>query len=60
MVIEPDNRARRFAAESALIMGKDSSHMPGAGAAGGLGYGPSLSADKPDRLRTEHQNQNFR
>ena len=38
MVIELDNRARKFAAESALIMGKDSSHMPGAGAAGGLGY----------------------
>lgn len=38
MVIELDNRARKFAAESALIMEKDSSHMPGAGAAGGLGY----------------------
>ena len=38
MVIELDNRAMTFARESALLMGKDTSHEPGAGAAGGLGY----------------------
>ena len=38
MVAELDERAKKFACESALIMGKDTSHEPGAGAAGGLGY----------------------
>ncbi len=38
MVIELDERARRFAEESALRFGYDRQDMPGAGAAGGLGY----------------------
>lgn len=38
MVEDIDLRARRFADESARIMGRDCSCMPGAGAAGGLGY----------------------
>lgn len=38
MVIELDKRAREFAEKSAVIMGKDTSNFPGAGAAGGLGY----------------------
>lgn len=38
MVIELDRRAREFAGKSAVIMGKDTSNQPGAGAAGGLGY----------------------
>lgn len=38
MVIELDERARRFAEESALRFGYDRQNVPGAGAAGGLGY----------------------
>ena len=38
MVIELDERARQFAEKSALIFGYDRQEMPGAGAAGGLGY----------------------
>ena len=38
MVIALDERAKRFAGESALIFGYDRQDMPGAGAAGGLGY----------------------
>lgn len=38
MVDELDRRAERFARLSAQAMGNDCSHMPGAGAAGGLGY----------------------
>lgn len=38
MVIELDERARRFAKESALCFGYDQQNVPGAGAAGGLGY----------------------
>lgn len=38
MVNQLDERAKRFAQESARQMGKDLSQHPGAGAAGGLGY----------------------
>ena len=38
MVRQLDERARRFAEESALLFGYDRQDMPGAGAAGGLGY----------------------
>lgn len=38
MVKELDERAIRFSETAAAVMGKDSSHIPGAGAAGGLGY----------------------
>lgn len=38
MIIELDRRAKEFAKESAIVMGKDKSYEPGAGAAGGLGY----------------------
>jgi len=38
MVIELDERAKRFAEESALRFGYDRQMVPGAGAAGGLGY----------------------
>ena len=38
MVIELDERAKRFAEKSALIFGYNRQDMPGAGAAGGLGY----------------------
>ena len=38
MVIALDERAKRFAGESALIFGYNREDMPGAGAAGGLGY----------------------
>lgn len=38
MVIELDERAKRFAKESALRFGYDRQMVPGAGAAGGLGY----------------------
>lgn len=38
MVKELDRRAQLFAEESARIMHKDTSMLPGAGAAGGLGY----------------------
>ena len=38
MVIELDERARQFAEKSAFIFGYDRQEMPGAGAAGGLGY----------------------
>jgi len=38
MVIALDERAKRFAEESALRFGYDRQEMPGAGAAGGLGY----------------------
>lgn len=38
MVAELDARARRFAEKSALHFGYDRQDMPGAGAAGGLGY----------------------
>lgn len=38
MVIELDERARKFASESYILIGKDASQEPGAGAAGGLGY----------------------
>ena len=37
-VIALDERAKRFAEESALRFGYDRQEMPGAGAAGGLGY----------------------
>ncbi len=38
MVIELDHRARTFAEQSAQLHGYDRSSVPGAGAAGGLGY----------------------
>ena len=38
MVRQLDEQARRFAEESALLFGYDRQDMPGAGAAGGLGY----------------------
>ena len=38
MVEALDARAKRFAEESAKRMGRDCQNMPGAGAAGGLGY----------------------
>ena len=38
MVEQLDERARRFAATSAHLLGHDFSNAPGAGAAGGLGY----------------------
>lgn len=38
MVVELDKRAIEFANKSAILIGKDSSLEPGAGAAGGLGY----------------------
>lgn len=38
MIEALDLQARRFAEESANRLGKDQSHEPGAGAAGGLGY----------------------
>ncbi len=38
MVVELDERARQFAEESALRFGYDRREVPGAGAAGGLGY----------------------
>jgi len=38
MVAELDARAKRFAEKSALHFGFDRQNMPGAGAAGGLGY----------------------
>lgn len=38
MVLSLDARARRFAEKSALHFGHDRQNMPGAGAAGGLGY----------------------
>ena len=38
MVVSLDDRARRFAEKSALHFGYDRQDMPGAGAAGGLGY----------------------
>lgn len=38
MVQQLDEQARRFAEESALLFGYDRQEMPGAGAAGGLGY----------------------
>ncbi len=38
MVVELDERARQFAEESALRFGYDRQDVPGAGAAGGLGY----------------------
>ena len=38
MIMELDARARRFAEKSALHFGYDRQDMPGAGAAGGLGY----------------------
>jgi glycerate kinase len=38
MVLSLDDRARRFAAVSARHFGFDRQDMPGAGAAGGLGY----------------------
>jgi glycerate kinase len=38
MVIKLDERARQFAEESALRFGYDRQEVPGAGAAGGLGY----------------------
>ena len=38
MVEALDARAKRFAEESAKRMGRDCQYMPGAGAAGGLGY----------------------
>jgi len=38
MVQQLDEQARRFAEESALLFGYDRQDMPGAGAAGGLGY----------------------
>ncbi len=38
MVIELDEKAKKFAELSALHFGYDRSHSPGAGAAGGLGY----------------------
>ena len=38
MVIELDEKARKFATESSFLIGKDTSNEPGAGAAGGLGY----------------------
>lgn len=38
MIVELEDRARKFATCSALITGKDKSNAPGAGAAGGLGY----------------------
>ncbi|MBO4906598.1 MAG: glycerate kinase [Bacteroidaceae bacterium] len=37
-VLALDERARAFAAHSAQLLGYDRSQMPGAGAAGGLGY----------------------
>lgn len=37
-IVQLDNRARCFAEKSALHFGRDCSHEPGAGAAGGLGY----------------------
>lgn len=37
-VLVLDERAKRFAEESAKLFGYDRSEMPGAGAAGGLGY----------------------
>lgn len=38
MVIELDERAKQFAEKSALCFGYDCQEVPGAGAAGGLGY----------------------
>lgn len=38
MVRQLDERAKQFAEESALLFGYDRQDMPGAGAAGGLGY----------------------
>lgn len=38
MVVELDERARQFAEKSALRFGYDRQDVPGAGAAGGLGY----------------------
>ncbi len=38
MVIALDESAKRFAEKSALVFGYDRQEMPGAGAAGGLGY----------------------
>ena len=38
MVLQLDNRARKFAEVSAKHFGYDRQNMPGAGAAGGLGY----------------------
>ena len=38
MVVELDERARQFAEKSALRFGYDRQEVPGAGAAGGLGY----------------------
>jgi glycerate kinase len=38
MVVELDERARQFAKKSALRFGYDRQDVPGAGAAGGLGY----------------------
>ena len=38
MVVMLDERAKRFAKQSAELMGYDSSENPGAGAAGGIGY----------------------
>ena len=38
MVLSLDERARKFANLSAIHFGYDCSHLPGAGAAGGLGY----------------------
>lgn len=38
MVIELDERARQFAEKSAIYFGYDCQEVPGAGAAGGLGY----------------------
>ena len=38
MVVELDERARQFAEKFALRFGYDRQNMPGAGAAGGLGY----------------------
>lgn len=37
-IIWLDNRAEKFAEQSKLLLSKDCSSMPGAGAAGGLGY----------------------
>lgn len=38
MVVELDERARQFAEKSTLLFGYDRQDVPGAGAAGGLGY----------------------